>query len=212
MPTEPRETTRLAINSEERAPPFSNTLLARHNPHAMQTSSTIAPTLARLKYAGAEFASLDWGYPVGTPRFDAPIAAAELAELDAQVVNALPNDLVEFYKLCGGITAMDIHNGYAVLPLEQAVQIRRDGPTHVIADGTRHAFIPVAADGGGNLFLLQLASPFCVWRSNHERVTGPEVDESAVRQVAVGFSEFLARVAEDWEHFVDGDQDWNFLI
>jgi len=68
--------------------------------------------------------------------------------------------------------------------------------------------LPIGADGGGNLFLMDRASNAlgAVWKWDHEfqpRFDG--VAREGLSYVAGSFVEFLERVAEDWEHFLAGD-------
>jgi hypothetical protein len=76
------------------------------------------------------------------------------------------------------------------------------------------SLLPVAGDGGGNLFLLELGERCRVFKWNHER-TSLERDVRAAHPsltlVAKSFAAFLARVVEDWRRFLRGDTSWDYL-
>jgi hypothetical protein len=100
---------------------------------------------------------------------------------------------------------MDIRNGYWIGgPVELSRSLRRhDFPKTIdIQDRTSRA-IPVATDGGGNVFMLAEIDG-SVWRRNH--------DTAAVQHVAQDFVAFLNRVAVDWMHDLEGDERWTYLV
>ena len=75
------------------------------------------------------------------------------------------------------------------------------------ADGTIPV-LPVGADGGGNVFLMQLRPPHIVLRWYHETgETGDAVSAShhGLQPVSDSFVSFLERIREDWSHFLGPD-------
>jgi len=108
---------------------------------------------------------------------------------------------------------MDVFNGYDLVQASLVVSIRRQGGIPKGVDGS--PVIPVAADGGGNLFLLSVCPPFAIWKWDHE--VGATCDgwlpngHEALSAVCTGFGAFLAQIVKDWEHFVYGDVNWPYL-
>jgi hypothetical protein len=113
---------------------------------------------------------------------------------------SLPSDLREFLADCGMVVGMSVHNGYSVGGVEQLARSlsRGDFPRSVAEDSA----VPVATDGGGNAFLLSSNGKVWLW----DRETG------SVAEVAGSFSEFLARVADDWTAYVADTPGWPFLV
>ncbi len=115
----------------------------------------------------------------------------------------LPDAYKEFLRLSGGVTAMDVYNGYQLLSVSLLRRIRGESETPRTVGAS--AVLPVGADGGGNLFLLSLRSPFTVWKWNHEvgAADGGRLAENheALSVVCSGFSEFLFGLSRT-EHFV----------
>jgi hypothetical protein len=151
-------------------------------------------------------AALSAKYPHGVaPRIEPPASSTEIADLQAASGGSLPAAVRSFFRRSRAIVAMDIRNGYWIGgPAELSRSIRRhDYPTEFDANGRFvHAF-PIATDGGGNAFMFAVGVG-SVWRWDHE--TG------AVACVSGDLPEFLCRVAEDWEHDLDGDSAWSYLV
>jgi SMI1 / KNR4 family (SUKH-1) len=116
----------------------------------------------------------------------------------------VPKDFTYFLTQCDSIIAMDVWNGYWIGGVGGLLQnmARRDFPSVVSDANNSVPVIPVATDGGGNAFLMSLSGDK-VWKWNHG--TGDTT------LVAPGFSSFLARIAEDWEHFLSDDRTWPYL-
>ena len=62
--------------------------------------------------------------------------------------------------------------------------------------------MPVATDGGGNAFLVDVDTS-AVWFWDHEI--------KADRVVAKDFVDFLRRVADERRHAAAGDEAWTYL-
>lgn len=176
--------------------------------------SQIEKVLNRMKEAGAKLSILDFPYPIEVPEFGPGCHQVEIDEIEENW--PLPTDYREYLLLCRYINAADVFNGYFLFsPIGIATA---DGPKilHVEIDGGLDE-VQVAAiggDGGGNLFLMGRSPNAAgeVWKWNHEyppRFDG--VSSDGLLFVAASFTEFLERVADDWEHFVADDRDWSYI-
>lgn len=143
--------------------------------------------------------------PDVAPLFEGPAAPGELTDLEKALGEAIPAAFLRLLQTTRAIVAMDIHNGCWIGgPVQLARSIRRgDFPGSLRAEGRDERALPIATDGGGNAFLLviRLGS---VWR--WDRGTG------AVAYVSPDLTEFLARVAADWQHELEGDATWSYLV
>ncbi len=173
--------------------------------------------LRDLRLLGAGIGDLDFGYPVEEAVFEEGATASRIDQLAAVAAQTLPPDYRYFLSRCAGFEAMDFHNGYAVHTPELAARMFRDAgtPKRVISGAGTATLLPVAGDGGGNVFLLRLGAATPVLRWNHE--TGgsrPEVSSAdpGLMIVADSFTAFLERVRDDWRHFLGPDPDsWTYL-
>ena len=173
--------------------------------------------LRDLRSLGAEIASHDIGYPVEPASFESGAAASRVQSIAALVAEPLPADYAYFLSRCAGFVGMDFQNGYAMHTPEEVVRhLRRAGtPRQLTVADDAVPVIPVAADGGGNLFLLRLRAPHTVLRWDHEigeaRDTLP-VDHDGLQPVAVDFASLLERIRDDWSHFLGPDPtSWSYL-
>ena len=175
----------------------------------------IDESLARLRRAASRVVEVTAAWNGDEPFFDGHASDDELLEFARRVGNVPPPDYSEYLKRCRRIVAMDVHNGYELFsPLNSVHGPKR---IHVTVDGESLEDVPVfpiGGDGGGNLFLMDIGQRNTgrVWKWSHEHP--PRQDGVAVEGlelIAASFSEFLSRVADDWDHFVDGDTDWPFL-
>jgi SMI1 / KNR4 family (SUKH-1) len=143
--------------------------------------------------------------PDVAPRVEGPATQDEVADLDDALGEAMPAELLELLRATRAIVAMNIRNGYWIGgPAQVSRSIRRgDFPASVTAEGRDERVLPIATDGGGNAFLLtrRLGS---VWRWDHE--TG------RITCVSRNLAGFLRRVAGDWEHDLEGDLSWEYLV
>jgi hypothetical protein len=174
--------------------------------------------LDEMKALGARLTSLPSVYPLEPATFGAPASKADIAALEEQTTCGLPADYKAFLLRCGSVSAMDFFNGYAILegPVVHGIMSQQDEvPRYVRRSGSEVPVVPMAGDGGGNLFLLAAQAPFTVWKWDHE--TGAADDgilpeeSPALAPVAGSFTEFLRRVVEDWRHFMDEDTDWPYI-
>jgi hypothetical protein len=186
------------------------------NQQGNQLSAGLAEVLQRLRHTAAVLAELDFGYPTDPPRFRPPATEERIADLTASAGAPIPDDYEEFLREHAGFVAMDVHNGYDVFSPDDVLRLSKQAwqPHHVAVDGVRRAVLAIAGDGGGNLFLLESARPWRVWKWNHELGSGRDTIDGSAREleeVARGFTAFLAAIAEDWERFADGDTNWIYL-
>jgi hypothetical protein len=174
----------------------------------------VAEVLAQMRRVAARIPSLRSSYALAAPSFHSPASKAKIHALDVELAAPVPADYRAFLALCGRVSAMDVHNGYDLLPPPLALRIRRQDAIPKAIDAV--AVLPIAADGGGNLFLLGVHPPHEVWKWNHEigaaRDGALPSESEALSHVSYGFTAFLQRVVQDWEHFAEGDDAWPFLV
>ena len=173
--------------------------------------------LLDLRALGAEIANLDFGYPVEEATFESGAAPSRIESVAAVVGEPLPVDYRYFLSQCAGFTGMDFHNGYAVHTPEEVVRLFREAgaPRQVLTDRGAVPVLPVASDGGGNVFLLKLRMPHVVLRWDHEiGETGAALPPGhpGFREVADGFVVLLERIRADWSHFLGPDPEaWTYI-
>lgn len=177
---------------------------------------SIAKVLFDLRELGARLDGVDAGYPLQPAEFADAVSSERIAALE-RVAGALPSDYREFLGLCGGFTAMDFHNGYAVFGPELVARLLEEqGPPRFVQIGeVPSRVLSVGGDGGGNLFLLHVTDPWRVWKWNHE--LGPcsatvRSDDPALTEIGQGFTTLLERFVEDWRHFLSDDYGkWRYI-
>jgi hypothetical protein len=179
------------------------------------STARIDRVLRDLRTLGAEIANHDFGYPVEEATFETGAAASRIEAIGAIVAEPLPIDYSYFLSKCAGVVAMDFHNGYVIHTPEEVVRVFRQAgaPKRVTTADGALSVLPVAADGGGNMFLLQLGPPHVVLRWDHE--IGEIADDGAhqsLQPMSDSFASFLERIREDWSHFLGPDPaSWTYM-
>ena len=181
------------------------------------TFARVDDVLRDLRLLGAEIAGYDLGYPVEKVVFEEGASASRIEQLASLAAEPLPADYRYFLSQCAGFVAMDFHNGYAMHTPELVMRMVRDpaGPKRLVAGTAVATLLPVAGDGGGNVFLLRLGAATPVLRWDHE--TGgsrPEVSSADpnLMIVADSFAAFLERIRDDWRHFLGPDPgSWTYI-
>jgi hypothetical protein len=177
----------------------------------------LARTLAELRGLGAEIATMDFGYAVPAARFEAGASADRIQALRDAAGTSLPVDYEEFLAECAGFTGMHFHNGYALFgPEHVGGLLQGEGPPkYLLSAGRKGRVLPIGGDGGGNLFLLEVAPPFRVLKWHHERYSREEAcspDARCLSLISEGFTAFLVRVAADWRRYLEGGEDkWPYI-
>lgn len=180
-------------------------------------TARIDRVLLDLRSLGAEIANRDFGYPVEAATFESGAAASRIESIAALVGEPLPVDYRYFLSQCAGFSGMDFHNGYVMHTPEEVVRLFRQpgAPKRVMTVDGAVPVLPVAGDGGGNVFLLQLRLPHVVLRWDHE--TGETRDavpatHRGVRPISDGFVSLLERIRGDWSHFLGSDPaSWTYI-
>lgn len=134
------------------------------------------------------------------PIFDPPATIDEIARLEESAGFPLPADFRSFLLTHASVVGMSVHNGYWIGGPAQLTGIIGEGSTPHDLHGS--PVIPVATDGGGNVFLM--TADGVVWKWGHETGT--------VADVAPSFTAFLSRVADDWAAYIDDTPGWRFLV
>lgn len=177
--------------------------------------STLSDVLEDLRKLGSEISDLEFAYPLEPATFNPPAAAGVVTALVGRAGHPLPEDYREFLLTCAGFRGMDFHNGYDVFGPELVLRLLDQDfqPQRVLVDQLEQPVLAIAGNGGGNLFLLQLAAPWRVWKWNHELPSGAVADAScrALSEIAHGFTDFLRRIADDWRHFLADDPEWSYV-
>jgi len=174
----------------------------------------IETLLKRMRVAGPKILDLELYYEAEAPSFEPGCHEAEIEEIEGAW--PFPPDYREFLLRCRRVDAGDIFNGYFLFsPIGVATT---SAPRRLFVGSEPHLeevrVSPIGGDAGGNMFLMG-RSPNAlglIWKWNHEfppRFDG--VAREGLLLVAQSFEEFLARVADDWEHFVAGDREWEYL-
>lgn len=173
--------------------------------------------LRDLRLLGAEIGDLDFGYPVEEVVFEEGATASRIDQLAALAAQPLPPDYRYFLSRCAGFEAMDFRNGYAVHTPELVARMVRDpgAPKRLVAPTAADTLLPVAGDGGGNVFLLTLGASASVLRWDHEMGgSRPDVSsgDPSIAIVADSFTAFLERIRDDWRNFLGPDPDsWTYI-
>ena len=167
----------------------------------------IDQVLLDLRALGADIANHDFGYPVEEATFERGATTSRIEAIAALIPDPLPADYEYFLSQCAGFVGMDFHNGYQVHTPEQVVRLHRESgaPKRVEIAGGVLPVLPVAGDGGGNVFLLQSRMPYTVLRWDHE--VGNTRDEvlathHGFRPICDGFVTLLERIRADWSQFL----------
>lgn len=160
------------------------------------TRDSIDAVLRDLRELGGAIGGIDLGYPVDAATFSPPASADQVRTLAGRLLAPLPPDYAYFLSRCRGFAGMDFHNGYAVHGPELVLRILSEpgAPKWVRTNTSSLPTIPVASDGGGDVFLLDLGSPYTVRRWGHgigsDRDEVPDADP-CLRTLCQGFLAFL---------------------
>jgi hypothetical protein len=129
------------------------------------------------------------------------IAASSSAVRGLQQLTSfdLPIDLTEFFSITDLVSAMAVHNGYAIGGVDNLVRSiqRRDFPSHVDCE----LVVPIGSLGNDDAFLIDSRGVTYLWR--HE--------SGSTTIMADSFSSFLQRVADDWHAYVYDVDGWQFM-
>jgi hypothetical protein len=180
-------------------------------------TARIDEVLSDLKSLGAEIANHGFGYPVERAAFERGAAASRIEAIAAIVAEPLPIDYRYFMSRCAGFVGMDFHNGYVVHTPEEVVRLLRQAgtPKRVTTADRAIPVLPIAADGGGNLFFLLLGPPHAVLRWDHEigaTSDGVPTSHPYLQPTSDSFVSFLERIRTDWSHFLGSDPaSWIYI-
>lgn len=180
-------------------------------------AARVDDVLRDLRLLGAEIAGYDFGYPVEEAVFEEGASASRIEQLASLAAEPLPADYRYFLSRCAGFVAMDFRNGYAMHTPELVMRMVRDpgAPRRLVAATGADTLLPVAGDGGGNVFLLRLGAATSILRWDHEiGATRLEVssDDPSLTIVADSFAAFLERIRDDWRNFLGPDPDaWTYI-
>ncbi|WP_160167370.1 SMI1/KNR4 family protein [Rhodopirellula sp. SWK7] len=135
------------------------------------------------------------------PTFSPPSTRTQLDAFAEAIGAPLPSDVRDFFAVHDAISAPDIHNGYFIgdtSVLSRSIQ-RGDFP---VVNGAAIVFA-IGSDGGGNAFVTLSGANGPVWNWRH--------DIGDFLLLSDTFLGFLARVADDFEAYSRGDDEWQFM-
>ena len=134
------------------------------------------------------------------PTFSPPPEADELETFEKAGGFQLPPEVIEFFRETDQVIGMSIHNGYWIGGVSKMTLLAHEDRIPRAIDD--QPVLPIATDGGGNLFFVSGAGH--VYRWWHD-------SEESLR-VSKSFAAFLQRVAEDWTAFVLDTPGWSYLV
>ena len=171
----------------------------------MRLDANITKLIENLKAVGHKVPDVPCVYQLEEPTFGAGTSEEDITVLKSMIKVLLPEDFLLFQKVCGSISAMDVWNGYALLPISQITKLITDPISSRLIQvrNGKPTTIPIGGDGGGDMFLMLLDGSGQVVKWNHE--------VNAHERIADNFTNFLERILQDWEHFIAQDNDWKYL-
>jgi hypothetical protein len=186
---------------------------------AMMADSTgrIDRVLRELRFLGAEIVNRDFGYAAEAAIFEPGAAASRIDAIAELLAEPLPVDYSYFLSQCAGFVGMDFHNGYVIHTPEEVMRRFRESwvPKRLMTAVGPAPVLPVGADGGGNVFLLQPRPRQVVLRWDHEiGGSGDAVPAThpCLRPISDSFVSFLERIRDDWSHFLGPDRSsWTYI-
>ncbi|ULC58928.1 SMI1/KNR4 family protein [Flaviramulus sp. BrNp1-15] len=107
----------------------------------------------------------------------------------------LPQSYIKFQKNCGHISALDIHNGYWLDKGEKVLER--------LNQNKNQKLLIIGSDGGGNLFKLNIQND-SIYKTN------PAGNNPII--ISNSFEEFLEQLVLDWQHFLNGDASWKYIV
>ena len=179
--------------------------------------SYISEYLDRLRLASSMMAS-NSTFPIAEPIIGPGCSSGEIEELQEISRNALPIDYLEFLSLCRRVVAQDVYNGYFIYSPISVGHFDSSIPRFLHVELNQEIqevwVVCIAGDGGGNQFLMGTsnATNGYIWKWSHE--FPPRFDGMAsegLKLVAKSFTQFLALVVDDWEHFAAHDNQWQYI-
>ena len=159
----------------------------------------ISEAVTNLKTLAKRVKREEWPW-VEEPQFTPPPTSEMLNTLASKTSFTLPKDTSDFFKEVDSVIGMSVHNGYWIGGVQQLVQMYERGVLPASIHG--ESCIPIATDGSGNTFLLSCSGK--VWHFNHETKQETLTSNS--------FADFLSRVVQDWEAFVEDAPGWEYLV
>ena len=166
----------------------------------------------RMNEAIASLEEINFGYPLGGNQLLPPASSESLALLSADAGLDADSALLGFYRHCGGVSLPDVWNGYSVHPPELVVRtLSLSGPRRITGPHARQV-VPFGSDGGGGTFLIGTGKSEEVLYVGAAAVEDVTMDGETAEVVAESFTEFLERLLEDTEAFVEDREGWTYMV
>ena len=160
-----------------------------------EADSTVAPRLAALRSLGAEISRVESPYPLHSPSFGEGRSSRTIDRFQRENGVRLPFHYRDFVNRCGRVEGLDIFPAYCLIDLLHIESLLLE--TDVAAYCRAENLFPLGTDGGGSLYLGELAEPCRIYR--WDQVSPIDRDEP----MATSFNELLDNMAEDWRRFMD---------
>lgn len=170
--------------------------------------------LAEMENQLVSLKNLDLGYPQGNNFILPPDDKNLLDELLKITELKLPEELINFYRECGGVNLPDIWNGYFIFSLAKIIASIQNATLPTKINGTyQGAILVFAADGGGNLFAIHLTKSPVILYLPSESIQDDTITHAYLRpkDVSNNFSDFLLRLIEDTQAFIRCDSKWAYM-
>lgn len=169
---------------------------------------------SQMQSALDDFEKVELLYPKNAHVIHPPAKESDLELLRAAVKPAVPLELEQFYRVCDGVSLPDIHNGYSIESARDICKYIAQGEPTSISDGVQRQVVTFGWNGGGGRFVLCTDGPPDVlylpdWGGVDDGVF--DAGFAPPRLIATSFAGFLARLLEDVQAFVRGDDGWEFM-
>lgn len=154
----------------------------------------------------------DLGYDQGDNVLLPGAPMESLAELAGRTGLRPSASLLSFYEWCGGVQLPDVWNGYFIHGPELVLRTHsQDGPRHITGPHARTVLF-FGSDGGGGSFLLSTNGSDEILHVAEGALHDGIMDGMSARLVAADLGSFLQRLLADTEAFVEGREDWTYMV
>jgi hypothetical protein len=162
-----------------------------------------------------ELEDVDLGYPLEGntlhARSDHTVPLSELAKIGSL---SPKSQLMEFYINCDGLDLPDIYNGYFIDSAEKLLtSYRGSEPTKMIGHAGEEDILVFGGDGGGGRFAIKTVDGSVLYLpldSVHSKLY--EGDPRKVKRLANSFYEFLIRLHDDVQNFIQCNSNWKYMV
>jgi hypothetical protein len=180
------------------------------NPFSNRMPNAIAPILEEITRKLTRLEGIDVGYPIGQNMLRAPCKDDSLIFLKPDLCEQ--SSFSVFYELCDGVSLPDLGNGLFIHSRKQNLTSRSRGLPVRLKVGA--AIFTFGSDGGGGLFAAHEMVDDCrILHLPVGTVINGEFDNTRypISIVAPSFAQFLCRIVEDLDAFIDQRSGWKYI-